>query len=123
MKRDPTTSLQKKNNDLIEKLYKENVITNLEKFKLTKRTTNAPRIYGLPKIHKEDVPLRPICSSINSPSYDLCKYIMEILNRTKYNIKDAIETKKRINNTYISDDEVMVSFDVISLFPSIPLDN
>ena len=34
-----------------------------------------PMLYGLPKIHKVDVPLRPIVSGIKSPSYSLSKHI------------------------------------------------
>ncbi|XP_071052133.1 uncharacterized protein [Onthophagus taurus] len=39
-----------------------------------------PRIYGLPKIHKPDVPLRPIVSAINSPTYQLAKHLAKILS-------------------------------------------
>ena len=28
-----------------------------------------PPLYGLPKIHKEDIPLRPIASFVHSPAY------------------------------------------------------
>ncbi|XP_037826543.1 uncharacterized protein LOC119614495 [Lucilia sericata] len=125
LKKDPTLSLQNKNNILVEKLYKLNVINLLDKNKLTTRIAIAPRIYGLPKIHKKDMPLRPICSSINSPSYNLSKYIIDILrkltNDSIYNVRDAREFKNRIDNTRIEDDEILVSFDVVSLFPSIPI--
>ena len=72
------------------------------------------------------MPLRPICSSIASPSYELCKYMTKILNNitrtSKYNIKYAMEFKERINNQQIMDHEVLVSFDVVSLFASIPVE-
>ena len=38
-----------------------------------------PRLYGLPKIHKEDVPLRPIVSAIGSPTYTLAKHLTGLL--------------------------------------------
>lgn len=126
LKRDPTSKYQQKNNEIVEKLHKDEVITLKEKYNLINRSALAPRIYGLPKIHKDDMPLRPICSSINSPSYSLCKYVVNILNNltkeSRYNVKDAIGFKERVNNTYICDDEIMISLDVISLFPSIPVD-
>lgn len=37
-------------------------------------------IYGLPKIHKDNAPLRPIISSIGTYNYHLAKYLVEILN-------------------------------------------
>ena len=38
-----------------------------------------PKFYGLPKIHKPDVFLRPIVASQGSPTYKLAKYLAEIL--------------------------------------------
>ena len=37
------------------------------------------RIYGLPKIHKEGVPLRPIVNTIGSPTYELAKFVAKWL--------------------------------------------
>lgn len=89
------------------------------------KTCTAPRIYGLPKIHKEGNPLRPICSSINAPGYTLCKFVSNILkginSNSKYNVRDAIYFKNRIKNIEIEEDEIMVSFDVVNLFPNIPI--
>ena len=39
-----------------------------------------PRLYGLPKIHKEGVPLRPIVSNIGAPTYQLAKFLAGILS-------------------------------------------
>ncbi|XP_073826795.1 uncharacterized protein [Musca autumnalis] len=124
--KDPTASLQRKNNEFVEELFKNNLITMIEKKRLKTEVATAPRIYGLPKIHKDGYPLRPICSSINSPSIKLCKYIVSILkNLTKnstYNIKDSVQFRDKVKNMTINENEKMVSFDVVSLFPSIPVD-
>lgn len=110
----------------MEKLFKNNIIDEKEKFKLSTHNAIAPKMYGLPKIHKVDTPLRPICSSINSPSYNLCKFIVNILKNimieSKYNIKNSTEFQQKIKDNYIMDDERLISFDVISLFPSIPVE-
>ena len=125
LKRDPTNILQNKNNSLVEKLFKLKIINETEKYKMTNKTSTAPRFYGLPKIHKDGTPLRPICSTINSPAIGLCKYIVNILkNLTKnsqYNVKDAKDFKTRIEHIQINPDETLISFDVVSLFPSIPV--
>jgi hypothetical protein len=39
-----------------------------------------PRLYGLPKIHKEGVPLRPIVSNIGAPTYQLAKFLAGVLS-------------------------------------------
>ena len=38
-----------------------------------------PRMYGLPKTHKENIPLRPILSMIGSSQYELAKWLAEIV--------------------------------------------
>ena len=38
-----------------------------------------PKFYGLPKIHKKNIPLRPIVSSIGSVSYGVAKEIARII--------------------------------------------
>ncbi|XP_073821583.1 uncharacterized protein [Musca autumnalis] len=125
LKIDPTNILQNKNNLLVEKLFKLGIINEAEKYKLTNKTSTAPRLYGLPKIHKDGNPLRPICSTINSPANGLCKYVVDILKNLTvdsiYNVKDAKDFKTKIENIKINPDEVLISFDVVSLFPSIPV--
>ncbi|XP_067619916.1 uncharacterized protein [Eurosta solidaginis] len=124
-RQDPTSRLQNKNNALVEKLFNMEIITKMERKRMITTTAQPPRIYGLPKIHKEGTPLRPICSAIGSPSYTLSKYMADILKNvtasSTYNIKNTIEFKERVNNTYIYEDEKLISFDVVSLFPSIPI--
>ena len=39
-----------------------------------------PQIYGLPKIHEEGVPLRPIVCTIGSPNYVYAKELARILS-------------------------------------------
>ena len=52
----------------------------------------------------------------------MTKILNNITRTSKYNIKDAMEFKERINNQQIMDHEVLVSFDVVSLFASIPVE-
>jgi len=62
---------------------------------------------------------------MDSPSYALCKHIIKILkqitDKSTYNVKNSLSFKEKINDTYIYD-EILISFDVVSLFPSIPTD-
>jgi len=126
LRQDPTFRLQTKNNTLIDKLLKLKLITKRERNNMITTTALPPRIYGLPKIHKEGIPLRPICSSMDSPSYALCKHIIKILkqitDKSTYNVKNSLSFKEKINDTHIYDDEILISFDVVSLFSSIPTD-
>lgn len=82
------------------------------------------KFYGLFKIHKEDTPLRPITSTIGSPGYTLAKVFTKMLEsifpRTKYHIKDSYEFVKFLNGVSIKEDDILVSFDVVSMYTSIP---
>ena len=38
--------------------------------------TNLGILYGLPKVHKANWPIRPILSAVNTPNYLLAKYLV-----------------------------------------------
>ena len=65
---------------------------------------------------------RPIVSTIGSPTYDLAKELARILSplagSSETNTGEFIERLKKVN---ISSDDMMVSFDVVSLFTQVPL--
>ena len=85
-----------------------------------------PRMYGLPKIHKPNAPLRLILSMCGSAQYDASKSLCEILKPVLdyYNvrsIKDSFPFVDNIWKTGVPCDWYMVSFDVVNLFTSVPL--
>ena len=106
-------------------ISKSNLEEKLKK-KLTPSCETIPRFYGLPKIHKEGVPLRPIVNTIGSPTSELTKYVSKILRplvgNTDSFIKDSHDFVKLIRNERMNQDDILVSFDVVSLFTKIPLD-
>ena len=83
------------------------------------------KFYGVPKIHKDNNPLRPTVSLPGSPTYNLSKYLAEIfkplVNTSPYSVKNVRAFLEKVENIHVEPDEIMVSFDVVSLFPSIPL--
>jgi len=54
-----------------------------------------PKAYGLPKLHKVNVPLRIIVSSINTTLYSLAKFLNKIISdnipHTEYQAKNSFE--------------------------------
>ena len=124
IREDPTQKLIRENNKLVNKLHKQQQITFAEKQKLYCSAAQAPRLYGLPKIHKPSVPLRPIAASTEVPCYNLSKYLGSLLKpiiSSQYNIKNALELKDRLKDLVLEDDEILVSYDVVSLFTNIPV--
>ena len=85
-----------------------------------------PRFYGLLKIHKPGIPLRPIVSFVNSPTYAISGYLARILlpvvGNTDYTVKNVCEFADFIRDNTLNACEELVSFDVVSLFTKIPVD-
>ena len=74
-------------------------------------------IRGSIKYHNPGFPLRPIVSSIGSALYNTSKFLSDILspiqNLNGYSVLNSSQFAKEVANMEISDDEVMVSFDVV----------
>lgn len=124
LRTDPTMKLQKENNKMILELFMNKHIDDWQKRKLLCTASVAPRIYGLPKIHKPEIPLRPIVSSVQVPCYNLSKYIGQILKNiisNEYNITNSINLKEQLNNVKLDNGEILISLDVVSLFTNIPI--
>ena len=82
-------------------------------------------LHGLPKVHKDNCPGRPILSAIGTYNYKLAKFIVPILQPLtvgQYTVKDSFSFVSEITAFQIDGDLVMDSFDVSSLFTNIPLD-
>ena len=78
----------------------------------------------LPKIHKPDMPLRPILSSIGSFSYDCAKWLSDSLSELRHHetcVKDTLTFLSLLQDRS-SSGKIMTSFDVTSLFTNVPVD-
>ncbi|KAG8178608.1 hypothetical protein JTE90_014199 [Oedothorax gibbosus] len=85
-----------------------------------------PRLYGLPKIHKDGIPLRPIVSAIGSPTYLLSKHLANLLKpyiglRDSY-VRDSTHFVEKLKAIKIDPTDILVSFDEVSLFTMVPVD-
>lgn len=99
---------------------------NLQKNRYSLRIMNpqVPILYGLPKLHKSGIPIRPVVSYVNAPAYKICKYLNNILKgmfTSKFSVKNSIELTNSLQNIKIQNSYKLISFDVKNLFPSIPL--
>ena len=103
---------------------KANDIISKELYSELHATGSQPGIiYGLPKIHKPNCPLRPILSAIGTHNYKLSKYLVPILaplTINEYTVKDSFTFAKELTSLNYTNC-VMASFDVKSLFTNIPL--
>nr|VZI09419.1 unnamed protein product [Spirometra erinaceieuropaei] len=123
---DPTKS----ENSCIEKTLKrltgKKLISGVLAKSLKQDEPTIAKIYGLPKVHKVGIPLRPIVSLIGAPNYKISKWLFHHLHPltkdSENSIEDSNEFLDKLKGVSVATDELMVSFDVVSLFTSIPLD-
>jgi hypothetical protein len=76
--KDPTANVERKVKKLLSK-HKTSLMTDLKR-KFTPYHSKPSNLYGLPKVHKPDIPLRPLVSSISSPCYALAGFLHKILS-------------------------------------------
>jgi hypothetical protein len=121
---DPTPSFQ----DRVIKAIKASpsFIPENKRFLYRVMNPNVPVLYALPKLHKPDCPLRPIVSYINAPAVNICKLINDVLPniinfRSTYSIKNTLHLIEDLDNFELPSNATLVSFDVKSLFTSVPV--
>nr|CAH8826073.1 unnamed protein product [Trichobilharzia regenti] len=101
------------------------VIGKSKWFEIMPKSCNVPKIYGKIKLHKEGYPIGPIVDFRNTPTYMLSRFLSTILRPTRDNSKarivESFELVRRIKTTKIEEEEILVSFDVNSLYTKIPI--
>lgn len=103
-----------------------NLITPSLKNKLHISNPKVPRLYCLPKIHKPGKSVRPIVSAIGSPTYHLSKWLTEEFEnlpnaQPNFSVINSNDFINKVNNIQLQEGEFLISFDVCSLFPSVPI--
>ena len=85
----------------------------------------SPKFYGLPKIHKAGIPLRPIISSIGTVTYntakELARILKPLLGLSNHHIQNTMDFVEQIKEVKLKKEESMVSYDVTALFTSVPI--
>ena len=85
----------------------------------------SPKFYGLPKIHKSGIPLRPIISSIGTVTYNTAKKLARILKSpvglSNHHVHNTMDFVEQIKEVKLKKEESMVSYDVTALFTSVPI--
>ena len=117
-----------RNNALITRLLKQWDKRNLLESDTTKGLLNkdpkTAQLYLLPKIHKKDVPGRPIIAAIGSPTERISSFVdhnIKLLAQQQPSyLKDTKEFLNRIKNLQVQDDTYIITADVSSLYTNIP---
>ena len=124
---DTTTATERKLNQTLKNLLDKKAISKplYNHLRVSPGCSKPALFYGLPKIHKENIPLRPIVSHTGHSLYNTAKYLARLLSPFSKIMPSHVENPSHLaeilRKTTIGEDEVLVSFDVKSLFTSIPV--
>lgn len=93
---------------------------------LTPYYSKPPHLYGLPKIHKDNIPLRPITSSRDAPTAELSRHLKDIIQplvgKSNSFVKNSIHFVDILKTIDLGPTDIFVSFDVESLYTNVPLE-
>ena len=116
--------VEDKVNRLLTKLKKDSAISDDTYNELHASGSNPGILYGLPKIHKPNVPVRPIFRACGTATYALAKFLVPLLSpvsENEFTVKNSYQFVEDVRSFQLSKDMVMASFDVESLFTNIPV--
>ena len=124
--RDPTSKIKAK---LITSLRKIKKNTNLDEgtYKTMYPTgCMPPKFCGLPKLYNTGNPLRPIISSMGCVTYGVAKILIEVLKhlvgKSPHHIQSTSDFVNKTKGVNLQPGECLTSYDVTSLFTSVPID-
>ncbi|CAH1239264.1 HTR6 [Branchiostoma lanceolatum] len=124
LKRDPTTKFKREIIEALKKLETDEALDHVTYLKIKPKSEQPPAFYGLPKIHKQDVPLRPIVSGIGSVTYGVASFLAKILGplvgKSKHHVQNSADFVNKIKDIQLDEDDIITSYDVCSLFTCIP---
>ena len=82
-------------------------------------------LYGLPKMYRERLAMRPILSATGTYNYALAKWLdekLKPLSVNNYTISDVFQFAEEIHELQFNEGDILVSYDVSALFTNVPLE-
>ena len=126
LKTDPTNKYKSKLVGLLKTIKAEGGMDDITYKRLYPTGAVPPKYYGLPKVHKPGMPLRPIISSVGSVTHatakELARIIKPLVGGSQHHVKNNMDFIHSIEGIQMKTDECMMSFDVESLFTSVPVE-
>lgn len=124
---DDTLEVKLKADELVKKLGTEGHLNAKQVTYLINFIPRCPIFYGLPKVHKKDIPLRPIVSQIDGPTSRINEYVDKLLFVAEkcipFLLQDTTAYLQLINRHKVCNaGTFLVTMDVTSLYTNIPHD-
>ena len=105
--------------------HTKHIITEPMKRHLKQIHPKAPTIQALPKIHKTDIPIRPVIIYQQAPAYKLAKHMDKIIRqhidiKTETYIRNSTDLIHTIKDIPIPYNSTLASFDIVNFSPMSP---
>ena len=118
LKTDPTNKYKNKLIGLLKTIKAEGGMDDITYKRLYPTGAVPPKYYGLPKVHKPGMPLRPIISSVGSVTHatakELARIIKPLVGGSQHHVRNNMDFIHSIEGIQMKADECMMSFDVES---------
>ena len=118
-----TSEHENKVNALVEDWHRADLIDNKVKYFLTARRCKTAKFYLLPKIHKKNIPGRPIVSAIGCPTENLSAFVDALLcplvDSNPSFIRDTTDFINKISTVRLKENSIIFTCDVTSLYTRI----
>lgn len=125
---DITEEIKKATDMQLKELEHKGYLSQKQYKNLTNYKAQCPKFYGVPKVHKLNCPLRPIVSQMNGPTrklHDLLDtYLAVAEKQIPYLLQDTTAFLNLLNQKQhqLTEQSILVTFDVVSLYTNIPQD-
>lgn len=122
--KDPLNALIEEANSTRQKIARLMGEDKLER-RLNVPNSKVASLYCLPKIHKNPIAMRPICSNICTPTEKMAAWLVNEMKGYPVthgkSVKNSVELVEKLEKVEIRRGEILVSFDVAALFPNVPV--
>ena len=111
-------------NRFLRSLLNKGSVSEFEYKQLYARGCRPGLLYGLPKVHKEGCPIRPVLYAIKTPGYNVSKFAASLIASyasNEYTLLNSMELVDSIKGFNFKEGMVMTSFDIESLYTNVPV--
>ena len=122
---DPTQAIRNDVLSTLDYLHKTHRIDDETKHLTPPKPACTPLFYGLPKVHKPNIPLQPIVSACDSPTDQLSNYVTQFIQPSVEMPPSTIQDSKHFlqlleSPPTLPENAILVTADVTSLYTNIP---
>ena len=122
--KDPTKKTNAQITQLLKQWEKRNLLDSNTVNGLINRHPSTATLYLLPKIHKKDVPGRPIISAVGSPTEKISSFvdhhIKHLAQEQPSYLRDTKDFLNKLSQLQVTENTFIITADVSSLYTNIP---